>query len=444
MSDVWSEFAVRDLASSGRVSFTDGDWIETPHIRDNGIRLIQTGNIGIGEFINDSKKYISQKSFEELNCKEVFPGDLRICRLAEPIGRVCFAPNLGQRMITSVDVTIFRADLTRFEPRFISYCLNTPEFLRKCENVSGGTTRQRISRSNLGALRIRVPDLDAQKQIAEVLISLDNAIEQAEALIAKTQQIKSGLMHDLFTRGVTPNGELRPPRSEAPQLYKESPLRWIPKEWTAFIIDGSDIAIIDGDRGEQYPQAHELLDFGDCLFLSATNVTKAGFVFEVKQFVTREKDRKLRTGKLVRGDIVVTTRGTVGNIAYYDATIPFPDVRINSGMILLRSCHVGLQTKFLYTALQNYIFEHEYKRVVSGSAQPQLPIKDLKRFNMLLPAPDEQERIVSRVEAMLRYVASEEEHVEKLQSTKRGLMHDLLTGRVGVTVSDAQKAAANG
>ncbi len=78
------------------------------------------------------------------------------------------------------------------------------------------------------------PQPPQQRRIAEILSTLDETIEQTEALIAKYQQIKAGLMHDLFTRGVTPDGKLRPTRAEAPQLYKESPLGWIPKEWELY------------------------------------------------------------------------------------------------------------------------------------------------------------------------------------------------------------------
>jgi len=96
---------------------------------------------------------------------------------------------------------------------------------------SQGSTFLAIGSNDLRSMPVPAPDLRHQHRIAEILSTVDEAIEQTEALIAKTQQIKAGLMHDLFTRGVTPDGQLRPPREEAPQLYKESPLGWIPKEW---------------------------------------------------------------------------------------------------------------------------------------------------------------------------------------------------------------------
>ena len=94
--------------------------------------------------------------------------------------------------------------------------------------------------------------------------------------------------------------------------------------------------IIDGDRGKNYPKSEEILDDGYCLFLNAKNVTQKGFDFENCNFITREKDDALRNGKLSRGDVVLTTRGTVGNLAYYSKNVPYENIRINSGMVILR------------------------------------------------------------------------------------------------------------
>ena len=100
----------------------------------------------------------------------------------------------------------------------------------------------------------------------------------------------------------------------------------------------TDIEIIDGDRGDNYPSKKELLKSGFCLFLDAGNVTESGFDFAESVFITEQKDKILRKGKLQRRDIVLMTRGSVGNVALYDDNISFDNIRINSGMLILR-CH---------------------------------------------------------------------------------------------------------
>ncbi|VKK65243.1 type I RM modification enzyme [Streptococcus pneumoniae] len=139
--------------------------------------------------------------------------------------------------------------------------------------------------------------------------------------------------------------------------------------------------IIDGDRGKNYPKSDELFSEEYCLFLNTKNVTKNGFSFDTKQFITKTKDKLLRKGKLERYDIVLTTRGTVGNVAYYDELIKYKHLRINSGMVILRPKTPNLNQKFIIHVLRN----NNYSRVISGSAQPQLPITKLKKILLSLP-----------------------------------------------------------
>ena len=140
--------------------------------------------------------------------------------------------------------------------------------------------------------------------------------------------------------------------------------------------------IIDGDRGKNYPKSDELFDEEYCLFLNTKNVTKNGFLFNIKQFITEKKDKLLRKGKLERHDIVLTTRGTVGNVAYYDESIDYDHLRINSGMVILRAKKTELNRQFILHVLKD---DNYYKRLISGSAQPQLPITKIKKI--LLPLP---------------------------------------------------------
>src|SRR5215210_4549236 len=119
-------------------------------------------------------------------------------------------------------------------------------------------------------------------------------------------------------------------------------------EWQYMSLEKAPVEIIDGDRGTNYPNQAEFSSTGHCLFLNAGNVTPAGFKFSDCAFVTAEKDALLRKGKLIRNDVVLTTRGTVGNTAYFDESVAFDHVRINSGMVILRAQTPALQPRYLY------------------------------------------------------------------------------------------------
>ncbi|HIB9911856.1 restriction endonuclease subunit S [Escherichia coli O8:H7] len=146
------------------------------------------------------------------------------------------------------------------------------------------------------------------------------------------------------------------------------------------LLENAGIQLIDGDRGKNYPKHNDFMENGYCLFLSAKNVTKSGFQFQETLFINETKDRELRAGKLKYGDIVLTTRGTVGNVAYYDNNNPYKHIRINSGMIIIRADNKLWNPKFLYFILKSELLKEQIINLISGSAVPQLPVRDIRKF----------------------------------------------------------------
>jgi len=155
-------------------------------------------------------------------------------------------------------------------------------------------------------------------------------------------------------------------------------------EWAYIPINAVPVEIIDGDRGKAYPKKNEFRETGHCVFLNAGNVTVDGFSFASCDFISKERDNIMRKGKLKRQDIVLTTRGTVGNVAYYHDNVQFDDIRINSGMVILRP-KLGLDPQYLYLLLRSQLFLGQLNSFTTGSAQPQLPIRDIKRLEVSLP-----------------------------------------------------------
>tara|TARA_A100001388_G_scaffold16314_1_gene10834 strand:- start:30 stop:1343 length:1314 start_codon:yes stop_codon:yes gene_type:complete len=143
------------------------------------------------------------------------------------------------------------------------------------------------------------------------------------------------------------------------------------------------IQFIDGDRGKNYPSKSEFIDDGHCLFLDTKNVTESGFNFRKVLFISKEKDQLLANGKLQRGDIVLTSRGTLGNLAFYGDDIPYEHIRINSGMLIVRTDSKEYLPYYLYIFLQSDIFKRQCNQISSGSAQPQLPVNALKNASIL-------------------------------------------------------------
>lgn len=163
-------------------------------------------------------------------------------------------------------------------------------------------------------------------------------------------------------------------------------------EWKVITFQESGLEIEDGDRGKNYPNKSQLLKEGYCPFLNNKNIAGDKLTFEETDFITKEKDQLLRKGKAYYGDIILTTRGSVGNVALFDETISYEFIRINSGMVIVRNNDL-FDLKFLYQQLKSPYMKTQYRNMSTGSAQPQLPIKDIKKLELLLPPLPEQKAI---------------------------------------------------
>lgn len=179
--------------------------------------------------------------------------------------------------------------------------------------------------------------------------------------------------------------------------------------------------IIDGDRGKNYPKQDEFYPQGYCLFLNTGNVTKEGLIFEENQFIMKEKDEALRKGKLKRGDIVYTTRGTVGNAGYYNSNVPYENVRINSGMVILRANGEIVDARFLYQILKSEYYRPYFKQYCTGSAQPQLPIKNFSQIYLNVPDIKTQHRIADILSAYDNLIENNQKQIKLLEEAAQRL-----------------------
>ena len=169
--------------------FTDGNWIESKDQSPDGVRLIQTGNIGQGFFKDREGKarYISEETFSRLKCTEIIKGDILISRLPDPVGRSCILSETGTKMITAVDCSILRLN-KNISPKFLNYYTQSNIYLNDIEKRTSGTTRKRISRKNLGLIEIPLPPLPEQKRIVKILDEVFEKIAQAKENSEKNLQ----------------------------------------------------------------------------------------------------------------------------------------------------------------------------------------------------------------------------------------------------------------
>ena len=178
----WNKLTIEQLCSV----FADGDWIESKDQAENGIRLIQTGNVGNGIYLDkvERARYIDNDTFVRLNCTEVLPNDVLISRLPDPIGRACIVPNELGKTITAVDCSIVRFGGNILPEFFIAYTM-TPAYARQIELFITGSTRKRISRKNLGQILVPVPPIELQGQFAAFVRQSDKAKSELERTLSE-------------------------------------------------------------------------------------------------------------------------------------------------------------------------------------------------------------------------------------------------------------------
>ena len=213
----------------------------------------------------------------------------------------------------------------------------------------------------------------------------------------------------------------------------------VPKGWLSTTLDDAKIKVIDGDRGKEYPKSTDFLEAGYCLFLSAKNVTKSGFLFDELQFINKDKDQKLRKGRVERGNIVLTTRGSVGQFAYFDDSVPYDVMRINSGMVVIDSSQSELSARFLYALCRSSIVAKQIDAASFGSAQPQLTVGIIKGIKLPVPPLPEQKKIAKILSTWDKAITTTEQLLTNSQQQKKALMQQLLSGKKRLLDSNGVK-----
>ena len=222
----WEITKVKYLATEPGTLFLDGDWIESDVIEESGIRYLTTGNVGAGFYKEQGCGYISEKTFSELHCLNVYPGDLMISRLNEPIGRACIIPDTESRYVVAVDNVILRPN-ANYNKKFIMYGMNADGYAEHANMIARGATMSRISRSQLGQFWLAFPNIEEQQAIADFLdkecAQIDSIAADLEKQIELLQQYKKSLITETVTKGLD---KTVPMKDSGVEWIGEIPVHW--------------------------------------------------------------------------------------------------------------------------------------------------------------------------------------------------------------------------
>nr|WP_236201664.1 MULTISPECIES: restriction endonuclease subunit S [Pseudomonas] len=425
MPDHWSSVPIKYMALERNSLFLDGDWIESKDISSDGIRYITTGNVGEGAYKEQGAGFISEETFHALRCTEVYEGDVLVSRLNNPIGRACVVPNLGGRVVTSVDNVIFRPDL-KFYKKFIVYLFSSEEYFKHTSNLARGATMQRISRGLLGNIRVVTPSLEEQTQIARFLdhetARIDALIEEQQRLIELLKEKRQAVISHAVTKGLDPTVPM-----------KDSGVEWlgeVPAHWEVRSISSISKKITNGYVG---PTRDILVDEPGVRYLQSLHIKSNKIKFEVPYFVSEQWSAEHAKSILASGDVLIVQTGDIGQVAV--VTEEHAGCNCHALIIVspVREVVLGEWVSWVLNSTYGY---HSLLSIQTGAMHPHLNCGNVKFLNLPIPPLEEQARIVSFIESgeleMDSLMSETKRSLLLLQERRTALISAAVTGKIDV------------
>lgn len=346
---------------------------------------------------------------------------------------ICTRMAVGRSAIAPMDVAI-NQDVKALQPSngtSRDYLLRLLQFIGpQAEAIAVGSTVKGIRIQEFLSILAPIAPAEEQSYIAEILATIDITIRQTEALIEKLKLVKQGLLHDLLTRGIDANGELRPPQSQAPHLYKEAPLGWIPCHWECVQLGELADSSVIGPFGSNLVASDYRTGGVPVVFVR--DVKAGRFIWKSNVFVSPAKAVTLSVHDVQPGDIIATKMGFPPCIAavYPDS---MPNGVITADIIRLRFNRDRVRSLWVACSINDNSVVKQVAQITAGVTRPKVTLRDVRNLVIRIPSLGEQDRILERVTSMDQRLEVENMLLDKLHLQKSGLLDDLLTGRVRVT-----------
>ncbi len=333
------------------------------------------------------------------------------------IDRVYFATGRFWTIDTAYYLTGFDGTV----PRWLFYFLQTVDL----RNMNEATGVPSLSRDLLYKIEVPTPTKPEQTKIAEILSTVDRAIEQTEALIAKQQRIKTGLMQDLLTRGIDEHGNLR---SERTHKFKDSPLGRIPVEWEINTIGNVAEFVTSGSRGWA-----DYYSTDGALFLRIGNLTREhiNLRFDDVVFVNPPDSSEGKRTAVRSGDLLISITADLGIIGIIPDN--FTEAYVNQHIALVRLSNT-VNKRFIGWHLSGRKGQAQFEKLNESGAKAGLNLPTIERLLISKPHRTEQVRIAGVLDSVVKKIGDLKLRKDKLRSLKTALMQDLLTNKKRVTL----------
>ncbi|WP_196801667.1 restriction endonuclease subunit S [Thioalkalivibrio sp. ALM2T] len=426
----WQVRRLDDLAASITSGGTPTAGSSRYYTSSGGLPFAKTEDLSraVSKYLEDCDLQITEAALKETSAKRYPEGTILVSMYG----------TIGLTKITAKEMAANQALCALLEPFCCSadFLYHQLDFIRpRWSRFSGQTTQANISGSIVRAAKVLLPPPNEQRFIARILDTLDTQIQKTEALIAKLEKVKEGLLHDLLTRGINENGQLRPSPEQAPELYKESPLGLIPREWSTCSL--GELAKLQG--GFAFPSGE--FGLGGIPIVRMSNLKSGRLDLSDAVTVSDHYLRHLGGFRLHAGDLVLGMSGSIETWAVVSENdIPsLLNQRVGRFKILDEE---RLVYRILDLIVKSQYYQDHLRRESAGAAQLNISSSQVESTKIPVPPLYEQRRILGKYGALEKRIGQEELLARKLYSQKNAILDDLLTGRVRVTplLDEAQGA----
>jgi len=412
------------------INYSSSDYVE----ENNGIPFISIKCLlKGGGFDFDGIKFLRDRfeNADKLKTGELLFSITDLTRAGDIVGSPMLVPEKYNYSIASMDLIRVKPNEQFINTEFLYHLMMTNEIRSYFVNHSAGSTVLHLEVASIPKLQFELPPLSTQRKIARILSTADAVIEKTQAAIAKYKAIKQGMLQDLFTRGIDPaTNKLRPTYKDAPHLYKESKLGWIPKEWEVDTIENISKRIWIGLVTTMTTHYVE-----NGIPLIRNNNIRNNMIEKeemIKLDVVFSESNSQRY--LHKGDIVTVHTGDIGTSAIIDDTLD-----PSHGFATINTTVDSVKIINLYLCF--YFNWNEFKTRIevyaTGDGRSNLNLYDFLYIPTAYPKDlFEQNLIIERLNSMNQKLQTEQTYLHKLQQIKAGLMADLLSGKKSVTVDE--------
>jgi type I restriction enzyme S subunit len=411
----WKKIRLEEITENTKFAIVDGPFGTQLHadeyVEDGEVPVIRVINLSYeGKFIKNDLVYISKDKANKLIRSRVIPGDIIIAKTGATIGKCGIFPLIFSEGIIASSCIKMSLNKNKASNIFILFWLTSKYGQNAVINSALGTTRTTINITPFKNLELLLPPLPEQHKIAEILEIVDNAIEKTDRIIEKYNRIKQGLMQDLLTKGIDENWHIR---NEKTHKFKYSPLGRIPEEWEVMGLG----EVVEITMGQSPPSESYNMEGKGMPFLQGKQEFERKHPVEVK-YTT--KPLKIA----FENSILISVRAPVGDVNIADKTYC-----IGRGLASLRA-KKGIKALFLYYLMT--FQKSNVEAIGEGSTFQAIARSQIFNFKIPLPLPCEQQRIATVLSQIDQTIEKEQAYKEKLEGIKKGLMEDLLTGKVRV------------